>query len=164
MADKEIPKWRDRFEVLAPEDHDSLEVNAAQHEFRGGMSKDDAENRAHKDYLRNHALDSAAHHYLGMRAAIAGNHQTAAKKHGEAYSLVMNHLGFSSIDAPPKELLDRVQDAEKSPYKFSPHKADTFFAPKIPETPQPTEKEKTLQLIEKLKALGSKPDTDKENS
>jgi hypothetical protein len=153
MADKETPKWRDRFEVLAPEDHDVLEANAAQHEFRGRMSKEDSEERAHQDYLKDHAIGSAAFHYLGMRAATAANHQKASKQHGEAYSLAMKHLGLNPLETPPKEVLERTKDIEKSPYKFSPHQADDFFAPKLPEAPKPTEKQKTLELVEKLKSL-----------
>jgi len=146
------PKWRDRFDTLAPEDHDSLDANAAVHEFRGGLPKEHAESKAHGDYLRNHALDAAAHHYLGMRAATVANHSAAAKQHGFAYGLAMNHLGYSPTETPPKELLDRIK-AAKGPYKFSDHKADGFFVPKIPEIVEPSEQQKTLELIEKLKGL-----------
>src|ERR1017187_1474124 len=156
MADKETPKWRDRFEVLAPEEHDVLEANAAQHEFRGRMSKEDSEERAHQDYLKDHAIGSAAFHLAGMRAATAANHQTAAKKHGASYSLAMKHLGYNPIETPPKEILDRLQDESKNPYSFKAHQADNFFVPKLPEAPKPTEKQKTLELIDKLKGMRAK--------
>ena len=155
MAQDKTPKWQDKYEVLKPEDHDLLDTNSSVHEFRGGMSKEDAEARAHADYLRNHAIDAAAFHYLGMRSALAANHQPAAKKHGEAYSLAMSHLGYNPLDTPPKEILDRAKDAEKGPYSFKAHQADEFFQPKIPQAPEQTEGQKTLQLIEKLKALKS---------
>jgi len=151
--DKEVSKWRDRYDVLAPEDHDLLDSNAAVHEFRGGMSKEAAETRAHQNYLRNHALDACAFHYLGMRAALAGQNQSAAKRHGEAYSTAMKHLGYNPLETPPKEVLDRAKDSEKNPYSFKAHQADHFFVPEIPQVKEPTEKEKTLELIEKLKGL-----------
>jgi hypothetical protein len=155
MADKEIPKWRDVYPVLAPEDHDRLEANAAVHEFRGGHSKEEAESKAHQDYLKDNAINAAAHHYLGMRASVAANHSTAAKKHGAAYTLAMQHLGYNPLEAPPQDVLDRTKDLEKSPYSYKPHQADSFFEPKveIPGVKEPTEEDKTLQLIEKLKSL-----------
>ena len=155
MADKEIPKWRDIYPVLAPEDHDRLEANSAIKEFRGGLPKEQAEAEAHKDYLKDHAVNSAAHHYLGMRAAVASKHEPAAKKHGAAYTLAMNHLGYNPLEAPPQDVLDRTKDLEKSPYSYKPHQADSFFEPKvqIPGVKEPTEEDKTLQLIEKLKSL-----------
>ena len=155
MATKEQPKWRDTYDTLAPEDHDALEANAAVHEFRGGHSKEEAEAKAHQDYLKNHAIDSAAHHLLGMRAAQAVGHTSAAKRHGEAFSLAMGHLGYNPLETPPKDILDRTKDIEKSPYTFKAHQADKFFEPKveIPGVKEPTEKDKTLELIEKLKAL-----------
>jgi hypothetical protein len=155
MADKEPVRWRDHYNVLAPEDTDALESAAGILEFRGGLPKEQAEGKAHTDYLRNHALDSAAYHYLGMRAAVAAKHMTAAKQHGQAYTLAMRHLGLGPTDAPPKEILDRIQDTDKSPYKFSAHKADEFFTPQLPETePEDKEKAKTQELLAALKSLG----------
>jgi len=155
MADKEPIRWRNHYNILAPEDADSLETAAGISEFRGGLPKEQAEDKAHKDYLRNHALDAAAYHYLGMRAAVAAQHIPAAKQHGQAYVLAMRHLGLTPTDAPPKEILDRVQDSEKSPYKFSAHKADSFFTPQLPEI-EPEEKEaaKTQELLTALKEIG----------
>jgi hypothetical protein len=157
MADKVT--WRNTYTVLKPEDNDQLEANAAQHEFRGGLTQDQSEARAHQDYLKNHAVDSAAHHLLGMRAAMAVGHTAAAKRHGEAYGLAMSHLGYNPLGAPPKDILDRSKDIQKSPYSFKAHQADEFFAPKveIPGTKEPTEQDRTLELIEKLKTMRAKP-------
>jgi hypothetical protein len=149
------PKWQDRYEVLAPEDNDALEAKAAIHEFRGGLHKEEAESKAHEDYLKDHAVDSAAHHYIGMRAATASNHEPAAKKHGTAYTAAMKHLGYNPLDIPPKDVLDRVKDIDKNPYKFTPHKADGFFASK--EEPKAEEPNKTQELLTKLKSLRAKP-------
>jgi hypothetical protein len=155
MADRESVRWRDHYNILAPEDTDSLDTNSAVLEFRGGLPKEQAEAKAHTNYLRNHALDAAAYHYLGMRAAVAAQHIPAAKQHGQAYILAMRHLGLGPTDAPPKEVLDRIQDFEKSPYKFSAHKADEFFTPQLPEIePEDKEKAKTQELLTALKGLG----------
>jgi len=158
VDNQEKPKWRNVYETLKPEDHDQLEANSAINEFRGGLPKEEAESKAHQDYLKNHAMDSAAFHYIGMRCATAAQHEPAAKKHGAAYSLAMKHLGLNPLDAPPKEILDRVKDVEKSPYKFSAHAADSFFEPKV-EIPGIKEEpaNRTLELLERLKALKVAP-------
>ena len=155
--DDKIPKWRDRYPVLALEDHDLLDTNSSVKEFRGGLSKEQVEAEVYKDYLRNHAIDSAAHHLLGMRAATATSHEPAAKKHGQAYSLAVKHLGLNPTDTPPKEILDRAKNIEKNPYSFKAHQADDFFVPKVevPGIEKPHEN-KTLQLLERLKSLRAK--------
>ena len=122
-------------------------------EFRGGMSKEESEERAHADYLKDHAVSSGAYHYLGMRAATAAGNLNAAKQHGASYSLAMKHLGLNPLNAPPKEILDRAKDESRNPYSYKAHSADNFFVPSIPEAPKPTEKQKTLELVEKLKSL-----------
>jgi hypothetical protein len=163
MADNRIgtedktPKWRDRYPVLVLEDNDLLDTNSSVKEFRGGLSKEQAEAEAHKDYLKNHAIDSAAYHLLGMHAATAANHESAAKKHGQAYSLAVKHLGLNPTNTPSKEILDRAKNIEKNPYSFKAHQADGFFVPKveIPGTETPPEN-KTLQLLERLKSLRAK--------
>ena len=147
-------KWRDKFSVVHPDDHSALDMAAAVHEFRGGLTKEESEKKAHTEYLRSHALDSAAYHYLGMRGAMATGNVPAAKRHGVAYSTVMKHLGvLNPLDSPPKEVTERAKDLEKNPYSFKEHKADGLFSNE-PEIPEMTEKEKTMALIEKLKSLG----------
>jgi hypothetical protein len=159
--DDKTPKWRNTYPVLALEDHDLLDTNSSVKEFRGGLSKEQAESEAHKDYLKNHAIDSAAHHLLGMRASTATGHEPAAKRHGQAYSLAVKHLGLNPTDTPSKEILDRAKNIEKNPYSFKAHQADGFFVPKveIPGTEAPPEN-KTLQLLERLKSLRAKTPSD----
>lgn len=159
MTNKVVnPKWLDSYTILKPEDEDLLSTIAAQHEFRGGHIKEEAEQKAYEDYLRNHALDSAAHHYIGMRAAIAANNTNAAKQHGVAFAAAMNHLGHNPVDVPPKEIMDRVKDIEKNPYKFIPHSSDVLFEQKTKEEPVVSEQDKTKLLLSKLQSLkNSKP-------
>jgi hypothetical protein len=157
-VDKELPKWRNTYETLKPEDHDQLEANAAIKEFRGGLPKEQAEDRAYGDYLDDKARDACAFHYLGMRASVAAQHEPATKRHGEAYSLAMKHLGLNPLDAPPKEILDRIKDSDNGPYSFKAHAADSFFQTKV-EIPGVKEEpaNRTLELLEKLKALKVAP-------
>jgi len=149
-------KWRDVYEILDPADADGLDASAAIHEFRGGLSKEKAAEKAHKEYLRNHALDSAAHHYLGMRAAMATGNVGAAKRHGASYEKALNHLGLNPIDPVHQDILDRTKDADKSPYAFKAHQADSFFEPQLPVIKEKTSKERTMELLENLKQLGKR--------
>jgi hypothetical protein len=148
MADN--VKWKDSYDVLDPSDFDTLDSNAAVHEFRGGLTQDQAASKAHEEYLKNHAIDSAAHHYLGARAAVAAHNQAAAKQHGQAYIAAMSHLGLDATTAPPKEVLDRIQALESNPYSFKAHKADRFFTPEVT-AHEPSKKERLADLIEKIK-------------
>lgn len=150
MADN--TKWLDQYDVLDPADIDGLNASAAVHEFRGGLTAEQAAQKAHEGYLRNHAIDSAAHHYLGARAAVAAKNQAAAKQHGQAYIAAMSHMGLDATGTPPKEVLDRIQVLESNPYSFKGHKADAFFTPEIQE-PKPSKQEKMGDLIEKIKQL-----------
>jgi len=153
MADKIVPNWRDQYVVLKPEHHDLLDTNAAHFEFRGGLSKEEAEHKAYQHYLKDHAVKSAAFHYLGARAAIAANHREAAQKHGFAYTMAMKHLGHGPLDTPPKEVLEQIKNLDSSPYQFKNHEADHFFQGS-PEDKPKTERERTMELIENLRAIG----------
>ena len=145
-------KWLDKYDTIDPSEHDGLAVAAAVHEFKHGHSQEDAAEEAHKGYLKNHAEDAAAFHYLGMRAALAAKNEVAAKKHGEAYAVAMKHLGHNITDAPPKEILDKTKNLEKNPYSFKSHKADGLFQPKEEEK-KLSPKERVIGLVEKLKTL-----------
>jgi hypothetical protein len=145
-----MEKWRNHYPVLKKEDHDLLNVAASRHEFIGGKSSNDSEKQAHDDYLKERAIEVAAHHYLGMRAAVAANSHAAAKRHGVAYAAAMKHLGLSATDIPPKEVLDKTKDLNS--YSFKSHDADEFFEGSK-EVPELSEQEKTKQLLEKIKML-----------
>jgi hypothetical protein len=143
-------KWRNHYSVLSPDDHAVLDTAAARHEFIGGKTSGEAEQQAHGDYLKNKAIEVAAHHYLGMRAAIAANNTVASKLHGIAYAAAMKHLGLSATDKPSQEILDKAKDSKT--YSFKAHDADEFFeGPK--DTTELSEKEKTQQLVDKIKLL-----------
>jgi hypothetical protein len=125
----QIPKWLDRYEVTDPDDHQSLEVSAAVHEFGGGLKRDDAEAKAHSEYTFNKAVDAAAHHYLGMRAAAASKNDVAAKKHGESYVNAMTFINADPYSAPPKMVMDRIEDLKTKLYSYKSHPADFLIKP-----------------------------------
>jgi hypothetical protein len=123
---KEI-KWLDKYKVGEDDDVNHLEAAAANNEFVHGHKREDAEAKAHADYLGNKALDSAAHHYLGMRAALAGKNEQAARQHGEAYAKAMDHLKLSPHDEPPQAVKDRVEHLKQKVYSFKSHPADALL-------------------------------------
>lgn len=131
MADntKQRPTWLGEYPVLDEDHLPDLEAAAAVHEFRGRLPRQVAERRAHEDYVRDQALTAAAHHLLGARAAHHGMNPEAARQHGEAYSAAMRLAGYSPMEEPPKEVLDRVQDAGLKVYSFKKHPADCLYQP-----------------------------------
>ena len=128
---KEVKPWLGHYQVVSEDHHIDLESRAAIHEFRGGLPRDVAEQAAHKDYLKDQAYRSGAHHLLGIRAAVASGHEEAAKRHGEAYSAAMKAAGHSPLEAPLKQVLDYIQDAKNKVYSFKEHESDGLFQPTV---------------------------------
>jgi hypothetical protein len=145
MANKNS-KWLNKYDTLDDSDHQGLETAAAIHEFTDKLSRPEAEAKAHLDYTKNKALEAAAHHYLGMKAAMATNHESAAKQHGEAYARAIKYAGHSPYEAPPQKLLDLIKDNKSKVYNFKGHDADVLFEEKVPELPKPG-------LLDRLKAM-----------
>ena len=127
---KEASKpWLDKYPVLKDEDHNALESDAAINEFKLGMPKDQAEDQAHKDYLKQHAIRAAAHHLHGMRVATAANDEEAGKAHSTAYEAALKHAGLASGKIP-KEVEEAIKKEPSKLYSYKGHPADTFFLPK----------------------------------
>lgn len=145
--------WLGRFPVLHEDHLPDLEARAAVHEFKHKLPRDVAEDKAHQDYMKDQALEAAAHHLLGIRAAHAAGHDEAAQQHGEAYAGALKHAGFDPMQTPPQEVLDRVKAARPKVYSFKAHAADQLF------TPQPSEADAAdqhiRQLLDKLQQLRS---------
>lgn len=127
---KQIPKeikWLDKHKIGDEGDIAGLDTSAAINEFRHGMPREDAELKAHSDYLDNKAVDSAAHHYLGMRAALAAKNEQAAQQHAEAYSKACGRLKVSPHSHPPQSVMDRVEHLKQKVYSFKAHPADELL-------------------------------------
>ena len=120
--------WLNKYSILDDADQNSLEADAAVNEFKLGMPKDQAESKAHQDYLKQHALKVAAHHLQGIRVANASNAEEAAKMHGKAFEAAMKHAGLSTDKVPPE--VQALVDASKPIYNYKSHPADAFFLPK----------------------------------
>lgn len=113
--------------ILRAEDHHLLETDAAINEFHHRMPRHEAEEKAHKDYVRKQHIEAAAHHLNGMKAAQSNADIEDAQKHGMMYERHLKALGHEPGPVPAE-----VQQAAKSPdrkplYKFKAHHGD-FFA------------------------------------
>lgn len=107
-------------------DHaDQLEAAAAIHEFDGGLPRHVAEARAYKDYLDRQALQGAAHHLIGMRAAHAAGDQKSAASHFLAYSAAVKHLGHNPYGEPHESVAANMP--HQSVYRHRPHASDSLF-------------------------------------
>ena len=124
---KEI-KWLDKHKVGDEGDIPNLEANAAIYEFQHKLPRKEAEAKAYQEYLQDKATDSAAHHYLGMRAALAGKNDQAAQAHGESYAKAMKHLGMSPTDMPSKEIMSKVENLKQKVYSYKAHPADDLIS------------------------------------
>jgi hypothetical protein len=131
MSDSKKPLvWLDRYPVLDADHIDDLETRAGVAEFKHKLPREQAEEKAHADYLVERARDAAAHHLVGVRAAHAAGDSDAAAEHGAAYAGAMKAAGHDAYGPPPPEVLDRVRAARPQVYKFKSHPADALFAPK----------------------------------
>lgn len=105
-----------------------LERRSAVHEFENGMPREQAEEQAHRDYSREHHLQAAAHHLRGLRSAQGSGDVEEARKHGVAYAMHLNSLGFDEFDQVPQEIQALVDAPDrKSHSKFKAHQADRLL-------------------------------------
>ncbi len=149
---KEIPAWLGKHPVLDEDHHASLEAAAAEKEFRHGKPRDQAESEAHADYLKDKALDCAAHHYVGIKTAHAGGNMSAAKKHGAQFVAAMEAAGEDPHTMPGPKLMDRIQQAKAKVYSFKTHEADHLFPAQEVEESPPADAE-MQQKIANLKRI-----------
>jgi hypothetical protein len=151
MAKKEIPRWLGRHEVIDDADHQDLEARAAIFEFRHGLPRDTAERQAHASYIKEKALDAACHHLLGIRAAAACGHDSAAEQHGHAYASALAAAGHPPLGPVPAEVLDRIKATKPQVYSFKAHPADDLIEPVGTEADE--EDDKLRGFLEKLNSL-----------
>lgn len=117
--------WQGR-RIAAPEHAADLEMAAAVKQFTEHKRQPEAESAAHAAYTRSQALDAAAHHLAGIRAAHAGGWDDPAREHAEAYAAAAQQAGFDPHGEPPKEVLDRLASL-KPLYRFKAHPADQLW-------------------------------------
>lgn len=119
-----IPKWMDR-KVLKDSDSKALNQRAAELEFKNKMPRDQAEDAAYKEYVKDNHKTAAAHHLQGIKGASSAGDMEEGRRHGLLYSLHMKALGHDPNGPVPPDIKS-VSDGGKF-YKFKPHKADLFL-------------------------------------
>jgi hypothetical protein len=123
---KQNSNWNGKA-ILDPKHADDLEQAAAVHEFKGGLSRQNAEAKAYKDYREDHHRQSAAHHLRGSKAAQGSGDMDEARKHHALYELHMNKLGLDPTKEPPNDIKAHMNAEDKKPaHKFKAHPGDSL--------------------------------------
>lgn len=118
--------WLNRFPIVAEEDKDYLDHSAAIHEFREGLPKPRAEEKAHSEYLKGKAKEAAAHHLHGLKSAVAAGNTAVAEKHGAGYSNAMVAAGKNPMEKPPEDVEKASKELALHEYKA--HPTDSFWS------------------------------------
>ncbi len=127
LGKAEGQQWQGRPILQSSHAHD-LDTQAAIYEFKHGLSRQDAEARAHDEYRLQTHTQAAAHHLRGVRAAQALGDQKAARKHGLLYNLHIRALGADPLGSVPDAVHRLTLDVERpNPgYRFQVHAGDRF--------------------------------------
>lgn len=146
-------KWLDQHPIAHPDHRVGLEADAARYEFKHGFPKEEAEKAAHRDYVRENAFDSAAHHLVGARAARAAGQEGAAAKHGEAYAEALKIAGEEPIGPTPGPVLERIKANPPELYRFKAHPVDQFLDGLDSDGIQKAESESIQTKLDRLRAI-----------
>lgn len=159
MKAKPVAPWLGVYPVTDEAHHDQLEAAAAVNELRERMPREQAEKKAHEDYLRDAAYGAGAHHFLGVQAAVAAQAHDAARKHGAAYAAAADAGGWDPAGRPPQPVLDRMKELQHKVYSFKPHPADAFFPVEVVDGPKDPQEAKLHEKLEGLrKMIAALPD------
>jgi hypothetical protein len=118
--------WKGR-KLLQAGDGETLENAAAVKEFRDGLPREHAEERAYGEYRAGHHEDARAHHFAGMKAALAVGDHEAARKHGQMYDLHTIAAGKDPMAGADAEVMSRMEANKAKHYRFRAHKGDGFL-------------------------------------
>jgi hypothetical protein len=130
MAKEEkFPKWQGKYAIVDADHVHNLETMAAINEFAHKMPRHEAEEAAHKQYMREQLIEAAAHHLSGIKAAQGAGDTESIKKHGLMYQLAMKGLGHDPMGEPPSEVTEHMKHQPQNVYKFKAHPADAFAMP-----------------------------------
>lgn len=129
--------------IVSQEHANDLEIAAAANEFDKGMSRHDAESKAHDDYIRDQRLSAAAHHLSGIKASQGSGDLSEAQKHGALYQLHLKALGLDPMGPVPPEVQAKMNAPDrKKIYGFKAHAGDLFALSEAQSQPaQPQEHE-----------------------
>ncbi len=103
--------------------HDEVATNAALHMLKGGLPKEQAEKKAHDEYVTKLRTDAAHYHSAGMKAATAMGDTESAKSHAGMLQLHRKALGDNPIGALPSR---QAGQSVAPKMKFKPHPGDHF--------------------------------------
>lgn len=118
--------WKGR-SIVHPKDSEDLDRRAAVHEFKGGLERGAAEDKAHSDYVRENHLDAAAHHLAGVRGSQAVGDMVNARKYGVLYDLHAAGAGHNPLDPVHPDIERRMQMGAGKQYKFKSHRGDALL-------------------------------------
>jgi hypothetical protein len=150
----EVLMWAKQYPIVDEDHAAELDAAAGAHEFHHGLRRQDAEHRAHQDYTRSQALEAAAHHLLGVRAAHAVGSDESAMLHGAAFAHAMKAAGHEPFGEVPAEVLDRAVAMAPKAHSFKGHRADNMFQP-APEEAKPAH-QRMQDLMTRLKSVGER--------
>jgi len=108
-----------------------LDVSAAVHQFGGGVTRDEAEERAYGEYRKRQATEAAAHHLRLYRAATSAGDREVANRHKLMYDVHVRTLGENPAGQPPQQVKALVGDGAEPATRFKPHPADSLPLTKV---------------------------------
>jgi hypothetical protein len=126
MDNKIAPKWKDKYPISDADHVDYLDTLAAIKEFGDKLPRHEAEEKAYEEYKKDRHLESAAHHFNGMKSAHAVGDMDTAHKHGVMFALAMKAMGKNPHDELPPEVENKAKYELTGITKFKPHKSDLF--------------------------------------
>jgi hypothetical protein len=127
MSTKKQPGlWLGRYPLFDMDHVPDLEQRAAILEFGKKLPRHEAEAKAHEDYRRDQLVESAAHHFVGMKAAHAAGATDHATKHAAMFALALKALGHDNTIDPPDEVKTKALHTPSEVYHFRAHPGDAF--------------------------------------
>jgi hypothetical protein len=121
-------KWLDKYAVLDEAHIPGLESDAAINEFHHKMDRPASEAASHANYSKKHHLQSAAHHYAGLKAAEASNNREAALEHGYKLAIHRAALGEDHMSPVSDEIKSLAQtNFTPKTYSYQGHPGDALL-------------------------------------
>lgn len=117
--------WQGR-PIVHPDHGHDLESHAAELEFGGGLTREQANEMAYSEYKTGQHLAAAAHHYRGLLAAQATGDEDEAKKHWTLFSVHSKLAGHDPMSPIAEEIKSHAENTKKM-YKFRTHPSDTLL-------------------------------------
>lgn len=113
--------------IFSEGDVPNLERAAAMYEFGYGLSREEAEERAHTDYRRKYHAKAAAHHLTCLNVARSEGSFESAAQHAQMVQEHMKAMGYGPYDPIPPEIEQLASQNQTEKVEFAPHEADSFL-------------------------------------